>query len=97
MNEGLLRFDPTIITVGEKRYIEVERETGNDRLFIDNRIQRVHCVLVGQQRAGKSIKEMSWAAPDMTIMIPKDSLRVSTGKPHHPHGQPLEFPYIRNS
>jgi hypothetical protein len=31
MNEEQLGFDPTIITVGDKRYIEIERENGKER------------------------------------------------------------------
>jgi hypothetical protein len=44
MNEEQLGFDPTIITVREKRYIEVEREDGKERLVIDRLIKRVRCV-----------------------------------------------------
>jgi hypothetical protein len=44
MNEEQLGFDPTIVTVRDKRYIEVERENGKERLVIDRLIKRVRCV-----------------------------------------------------
>ena len=44
MNEEQLGFDPTIMTVGDKRYIEIERESGKERLVIDKVIKRVPCV-----------------------------------------------------
>lgn len=44
MNEAQLGFDPTIVTVEHKRYIEVERENGNERLVVDKVIKRVPCV-----------------------------------------------------
>jgi hypothetical protein len=44
MNEEQLGFDPTIITVGDKRYIEIERENEKERLVIDKVIKRVPCV-----------------------------------------------------
>ncbi|KAI1508044.1 hypothetical protein KJE20_03562 [Pyrenophora tritici-repentis] len=44
MNEEQLGFDPTIVTVGDKRYIEIERENGKECLVIDRLIKRVRCV-----------------------------------------------------
>ncbi|KAF1345648.1 hypothetical protein EJ07DRAFT_169940 [Lizonia empirigonia] len=44
MNEEQLGFDPTIITAGDKRYIEIERDDGKERLVIDKVIKRVACV-----------------------------------------------------
>ncbi|KAF1365589.1 hypothetical protein EJ07DRAFT_151070 [Lizonia empirigonia] len=44
MNEEQLGFDPTIVTVGDKRYIEIERENGNECFVIDRLIKRVRCV-----------------------------------------------------
>jgi hypothetical protein len=44
MNDEQLGFDPTIITVGDKRYIEIERKNGKERLVIDRVIKRVPCV-----------------------------------------------------
>ncbi|KAJ5047771.1 hypothetical protein PSV09DRAFT_2394266 [Bipolaris maydis] len=40
MNEAQLGFDPTIITIGDQRYIEIERENGKERLVIDEVIKR---------------------------------------------------------
>jgi hypothetical protein len=39
-----LRFDPTIIAVGDKRYIETKRDNGTKRLVIDKVIKRVRRV-----------------------------------------------------
>jgi hypothetical protein len=44
MNKEQLGFDPTIIAVGDKRYIEIERMNGKERLVIDSVIKRVPCV-----------------------------------------------------
>ena len=44
MNEEQLGFDPTITTVGDKRYMEIERGNGKERLVIDRVIKRVACV-----------------------------------------------------
>jgi hypothetical protein len=39
-----LGFDLTITTAGDKRYIEIERNNGKERLVIDKIIKRVACV-----------------------------------------------------
>ena len=44
MSEEQLGFDPTITTAGDKRYIEIERNDGKERLVIDKVIKRVACV-----------------------------------------------------
>ncbi|KAF2022813.1 hypothetical protein EK21DRAFT_105609 [Setomelanomma holmii] len=44
MNDEQLGFDPSIITVGDKRYIEIERGNGKERFVIDRVIKRVPCV-----------------------------------------------------
>ncbi|KAF1932633.1 uncharacterized protein M421DRAFT_399019, partial [Didymella exigua CBS 183.55] len=44
MNNEQLGFDPTILTVGDKRYIEIERDNCIERLVIDKLIKRVACV-----------------------------------------------------
>jgi hypothetical protein len=44
LNEEQLGFDPTIITAGGKRYIEIERNNRTERLVIDKVIKRVPCV-----------------------------------------------------
>jgi hypothetical protein len=69
MNEEQLGFDPTIITVGDKRYIEVERENGKERLVIDKLIKRVPCVAGRATTCWKAYKE---GDPD-TLLVVKDS------------------------
>lgn len=44
MSEEQLGFDPTIIIVRDKRYIEIKRENRKERLVIDRLIKRVPCV-----------------------------------------------------
>ncbi|TWU75060.1 hypothetical protein ED733_006610 [Metarhizium rileyi] len=44
MNEEHLGFDPTIIKLGDKRCIEIERDNNKVRLVIDELIKRVRCV-----------------------------------------------------
>ncbi len=44
MNEEDLGFDPTIITEGGQRYIEIERNGQTEQLAIDMVIQRVPCI-----------------------------------------------------
>ncbi|KAF1362355.1 hypothetical protein EJ07DRAFT_163618 [Lizonia empirigonia] len=44
MSEEQLGFDPTIITAGDKRYIEIERDDSKERLVINKVIKRVACV-----------------------------------------------------
>jgi hypothetical protein len=44
MSEEQLGFDPTIITAGDRRYIEIERDDGKERLVIEKVIKRVACV-----------------------------------------------------
>jgi hypothetical protein len=44
MNKKQLGFDPTIITAGGKRYIEIERNNRTERLVLDQVIKRVPCV-----------------------------------------------------
>jgi hypothetical protein len=40
LNKEQLGFDPTIITVRDKRYIEIKRDNGPERLVIDKVIKR---------------------------------------------------------
>jgi hypothetical protein len=44
MSPELLGFDPTIITIGGRRYIEIEKEGGKERLVIDGVIGRARCI-----------------------------------------------------
>ncbi|KAL7623845.1 hypothetical protein AAE478_005401 [Parahypoxylon ruwenzoriense] len=45
MNEEQLGFDPTIITSGGKRYIEIDHNGSRERLVIDTAIRRSLCVV----------------------------------------------------
>jgi hypothetical protein len=69
MNEEQLGFDPTIITDGDKRYIEIERENTKERLVIDSLIKRVPCVAGRATTCWKAHKEED---PDKPLVI-KDS------------------------
>ncbi|KAI1524021.1 hypothetical protein PtrEW4_009834 [Pyrenophora tritici-repentis] len=69
MNEEQLGFDPTIITDGDKRYIEIEREKGKERLVIDSLIKRVPCVAGRATTCWKAYKEED---PNKPLVI-KDS------------------------
>ncbi|KAJ6192161.1 LOW QUALITY PROTEIN: hypothetical protein J3E72DRAFT_443079 [Bipolaris maydis] len=66
MNEAQLGFDPTIITIGDQRYIEIERENGKERLVIDEVIKRVPCVDVHQEEAPGTplVVKDSWQYPE---------------------------------
>ncbi|KAI0429638.1 hypothetical protein F5Y09DRAFT_309977 [Xylaria sp. FL1042] len=44
MNEAQLGFDPTIITSGGKRYIEIDRNSRQERLVIDAVMRRAPCI-----------------------------------------------------
>ncbi|KAJ6279021.1 hypothetical protein J3E71DRAFT_368428 [Bipolaris maydis] len=69
MNEEQLGFDPTIITVGDKRYIEIERDNGKERLVIDRVIKRVPCVAGRATTCWKAHQEED---PSMPLVV-KDS------------------------
>ncbi|KAF1361094.1 hypothetical protein EJ07DRAFT_164685 [Lizonia empirigonia] len=69
MNEEQLGFDPTITTVGDKRYIEIERDKGKERLVIDRLIKRVPCVAGRATTCWKAYKEED---PDTPLVV-KDS------------------------
>ncbi|KAF1934957.1 hypothetical protein EJ02DRAFT_487765 [Clathrospora elynae] len=69
MNKEQLGFDPTITTVGDKRYIEIEQEKGKERLVIDRLIRRVPCVAGRATTCWKVYKEED---PD-TPLVAKDS------------------------
>ncbi|WVO12825.1 hypothetical protein L204_100433 [Cryptococcus depauperatus] len=45
MNEKDLGFDPTIITCGDKRYIDIERNGQKERIIIKETIRRARCVV----------------------------------------------------
>ncbi|KAK0615990.1 hypothetical protein B0T17DRAFT_592635 [Bombardia bombarda] len=44
IDEEQLGFDPTIITSGDERYIEIKRGHETERLIIDKRIKRAPCI-----------------------------------------------------
>ncbi|EDU46210.1 conserved hypothetical protein [Pyrenophora tritici-repentis Pt-1C-BFP] len=69
MNEEQLGFDPTIITVGDKRYIEIKRENRKERLVIDSLIKRVPCVAGRATTCWKAYKEENLDTP----LVIKDS------------------------
>ena len=45
MNEEQLGFDPTIITAGGKRFIQIERNGQQERLIIDKLVKRARCIV----------------------------------------------------
>ncbi|KAF2475021.1 uncharacterized protein BDR25DRAFT_301533 [Lindgomyces ingoldianus] len=57
MNEEQLGFDPTIITAGDKRYIEIERDNHTERLIIDKVMKRVPCVAGRATTCWKAYRE----------------------------------------
>ncbi|KAJ6200008.1 hypothetical protein J3E72DRAFT_414557, partial [Bipolaris maydis] len=69
MNEAQLGFDPTIITIGDQRYIEIERENGKERLVIDKVIKRMPCVAGRATTCWKVHREEE---PSMPLVV-KDS------------------------
>ncbi|KAL1593051.1 hypothetical protein SLS59_009376 [Nothophoma quercina] len=69
MNDEQLGFDPTIITVGDKRYIEIERDNGKERLIIDRVIKRVPCVTGRATTCWKVYQEEDPGTP----LVVKDS------------------------
>lgn len=73
MNEEQLGFDPTIITVGDKRYIEIERGNGKERLVIDKVIKRVPCVAGRATTCWKVHQEEDPSTP----LVVKDSWQYS--------------------
>ncbi|KJK78325.1 hypothetical protein H634G_06498 [Metarhizium anisopliae BRIP 53293] len=44
MNEEMLGFDPTIVTTGGQKYIEIERNNKTERLIIDEVMKRAPCI-----------------------------------------------------
>ena len=44
MNEERLRFDPTILILDGKRYIEVVRNGQTERLILDEPMKRARCI-----------------------------------------------------
>jgi hypothetical protein len=71
MNKAQLGFDPTIITTGDKRYIEIERDNGKERLVIDRVIKRVPCVAGRATTCWKVYQEEDPGTP-CKILPPRD-------------------------
>lgn len=69
MSEEQLGFDPTIIIVRDKRYIEIKRENRKERLVIDRLIKRVPCVAGRATTCWKVYKEEDPNTP----LVVKDS------------------------
>ena len=69
MNEAQLGFDPTIFTIGDKRYIEIERENGKECLVVDEVIKRVSCVAGRATTCWKVHREKEPGTP----LVVKDS------------------------
>ncbi|KAI0122424.1 hypothetical protein F4814DRAFT_408678 [Daldinia grandis] len=69
MDEAQLGFDPTIITLGGKRYIEIDRNGCPERLVIDAVIRRAPCIA---GRAATCWKAHSERDPKTPLVI-KDS------------------------
>ncbi|KID81451.1 serine/threonine-protein kinase Sgk2 [Metarhizium guizhouense ARSEF 977] len=44
MNEEMLGFDPTIVTAGGQKYIEIERNGQSERLILDEVMNRAPCI-----------------------------------------------------
>ncbi len=57
LNEEQLGFDPTIITAGDKRYIEIERHNHIKRLVIDKVVKQVPCVVGRATTCWKAYRE----------------------------------------
>ena len=69
MNEAQLGFDPTIVTIGNRRYIEIEHENGKERLVIDKVIKRVPCIAGRATTCWKVHREEDPSTP----LVVKDS------------------------
>ena len=70
LNEEQLGFDPTIITAGDKRYIEIERDNRIERLVIDKVMKRVPCVAGRATTCWKVYRE---GDESRTPLVVKDS------------------------
>jgi hypothetical protein len=69
MNDEQLGFDPTIVTVGDKQYIEIKRGNDIERLVIDQVIKRVPCVAGRATTCWKAYQEDDPSTP----LVVKDS------------------------
>ncbi|KAI1506283.1 hypothetical protein F5X99DRAFT_129350 [Biscogniauxia marginata] len=69
MNEAQLGFDPTIITSGGKRYIEIDRNGRRERLVIDAVMRRAPCIAGRATTCWKAHREDDLRTP----LVIKDS------------------------
>jgi len=69
ISEEELGFDPTIMTVNGRRFIEIRRDSITERLVLDNMIKRVRCITGRATTCWKAYRE---GDPD-TMFIIKDS------------------------
>ncbi len=69
MDEEMLGFDPTIISSGSQRYIEIERKDGKERLVIDGVIYRARCIAGRATTCWKAHRE----GDPQTPLVVKDS------------------------
>lgn len=68
MSEEELGFDPTIITAGDRRFIEIERDGSTERLIIDKVMSRARCIAGRATTCWKAHRE-----EDGTQLVVKDS------------------------
>lgn len=70
MNQVQLGFDPTIITLGGKRFIEIERDGRKERLILDKLMKRAPCIAGQATTCWKAYREGDAAQSPLVI---KDS------------------------
>ncbi|WVO17644.1 hypothetical protein L204_105341 [Cryptococcus depauperatus] len=73
MSEDDLGFDPTIITCGDKRYIDIERNGQEERIIIKRTMNRARCVVGRATTCWKAYAEKD---PEKPLVI-KDSWQDS--------------------
>ncbi|KAL8303375.1 hypothetical protein RB601_003674 [Gaeumannomyces tritici] len=69
MNEDELGFDPTVVTAGGQRFIEIERDGSIERLIIDKVMQRARCIAGRATTCWKAHREGDLQTP----LVIKDS------------------------
>lgn len=69
MSEEELGFDPTIMTAGNQRFIDIERNGSTERLIIDEVIRRVRCIVGRATTCWRAYREED----PRTLLVIKDS------------------------
>ncbi|RVD83929.1 uncharacterized protein DFL_005701 [Arthrobotrys flagrans] len=69
MDEEQLGFDPTIVTLGSERYIEIKRNDRTERLIIDKVVLRARCIAGRATTCWKAHRE----GDSQTPLVIKDS------------------------